>query len=308
MPLFEDLPNEVIELIFEALPKVAAEDEYGKSEDLIARREFARVSLVCCRLYYLVTPFLFRTVNCYGHTKSLRRFLRTMCSHPDLAPHVSRLRLSWHPILDQESPRQHGVHSHSETLDVDDRLYIDSAAKLGDADLTRALEGKSKEAQAILLLHLLPVVKTLEIRPPTFVTLFDAVMKSVMDIMVLLFRCRKVYVLPERYGFCQGGSCSQFMAFLYGMRLPSIKATSGLWFFTQTWFCDEARTSSLYHTSPVQPLSFHESLIGASVFDELLRIPKELREFPITYTDGSPGLNPSSLRTLGKRLDMSVIR
>ncbi|KAI9793228.1 MAG: hypothetical protein M1816_000649 [Peltula sp. TS41687] len=296
MPGFEDLSNEVIKLILEALPQAACAEEPEKSI-----HEYPWSPDVYTTL---ATPFLYRSVthNFLGNT--LRRFLRTMCLRPDLAPHVSSVDLNWE--------RGRGGHGSSRAIDTDDRLDIDTAARIGDANLINALENKSEEAQVILLLNQLPAVRTIEMTPPpSDRPLFDAVMKSVMGIDGSLaslpqgLRSVRNLRWPEVYTTDDNDMGLQFMALIYGLLLPSIISTTGLEIFVETWPFDDVQTES-HKTSPVQSLTFDNCQISVSVLDQLLRIPKELREFSLSIRDVLPDLpGSSSLKTLAKRSDKS---
>ena len=188
--LFERLPEEIVIMVLEVLCDHNHEflrehhhelDWYDEEEDDDGHDDvqtLVQLSLVSCRMNRLTTPYLYRSVCLSNYGQNIRSFLRAICSRPDLTVHVRLLYVYWADIIASEIG---SAADGTAVVDADAKLFLAAAKRAGiaEAHLLDSLQGGKKDAQAALILYLLPNLQQLYIKPALSYSAFDEGMDEV---------------------------------------------------------------------------------------------------------------------------------
>lgn len=249
MPLLESLPNEVLGEIFSYLPC----------------KYLARNSLASRRLCAISVPYLYRTL--LPTSWGLRILLRTLLSRPILANYVRSLAFDW-TSLDARSNRLHLT---------DLTLLTAAAERFG---LEYSLD--SRGTQLILLLHLLPCLEHLNLRPPHHYDGFDEFMdnQAYLSSDTLPIGLRSVREI-RCYWPCMDTSVTP-ESLLTMMLLPAIRVLDIQMMADMK--IHGVELNEWTGMSAITDLGFGKSDIKAWSLERILKIPKALERFSYEYS------------------------
>jgi hypothetical protein len=248
------LPGELLQLVF----------------SFIRQRKDATACTLVCKTWNT-----FATIRLYEAGVKLEA-LRTLWMRPDLAALVKDIKLVW------EDRRRFEL-----DISMDDSELLDI---LEDEKTARALREGYTSAYAVLLIKLLPSLRTLNVTPHAFRSFLFRDVFPAIDILCDPSRIRPLRHLTflQVSGY-KGGMGNQHVLtpslLARCMILPSLKfLTFHIVYDGLPWEDEIERfLPSLYGTSSVEHLRLQRlTLMTVDSFAPLLRIPRRLRTFGLT--------------------------
>lgn len=252
----DTIPNEILIEIFSA----------GSTS---TNSHLLNISLVSRRFHDLVATVLYghvRLANDYIFPSQIQLFLRTLLSCPVIASYVRQLDVQW-------------VDATRFTLaDPDDLALFTAAAQRVPLHHSMASQG----AHVALILHLLPTVQILQLKPPDRISdhapdVIDHVLETHATLTAGLASVRDITLGAKGYAVSAA-------ALLELLKLPCIRSLH-----LSSAMDDFSATTDDTGVSAVTKLSFGSGTTDNACLGRILAVPCALTHFSLIDSDGKRG-------------------